>query len=74
MPPTARERRFTRFGPKMTSHAIKMMITRITDINSSTGTSLPKTLTRGNSSAVDGRGPFHRPEPGRYAGRRPARR
>ncbi len=35
IPPTVRERRLNRLGPRMTSHATKMMITRITGINSS---------------------------------------
>ena len=47
MPPTVRDRRFRRFGPKMTSQATMMMITRITGINSSTGVPLGKNFNNG---------------------------
>ncbi len=56
IPPTVRERRFNRLGPRMTSHATTMMITRTMGINSSTGLPWGKIVTMGNSTVVDGRG------------------
>ena len=60
--------------PEMTIHAATMMITRTTGINSSTYLPCRKTLTRGNSTVVDGRGTtaptvttnvwFRQPSPG----------